>query len=88
MPKLVAKLHRKCLVGVLVLWYPILVSGAERGMVWALEALEVEGALLGEARFPSAREGHGMVGSGLFVMNPSWGLETAAVELGALLRRL
>ena len=82
MPKLAAKLHRKWLLGVLVLWYPILVSGAERGMVRALEALEIESALLLRCGFPSAREGHGMVGSGLFVVNPPWGLETAAGELG------
>ena len=41
-----------------------------------LEALEQSfpEALRHEIRFPPVREGHRMVGSGLFVVNPPWGL--------------
>ncbi|MEX0287101.1 MAG: 23S rRNA (adenine(2030)-N(6))-methyltransferase RlmJ [Paracoccaceae bacterium] len=81
MPHLLAKLHRKWPVGVLMLWYPILTSGAERGMVKALHGLNVEKTLLSEVRFAPARPGHGMVGSGLFVINPPWGLAEAARDL-------
>lgn len=78
MPKLLRDVHRKWPVGVLILWYPILTSGADRAMVAALDALPVENAFRHELRFAPAREGHGMIGSGLFVINPPWGWEEAA----------
>ena len=40
-------------------------------------------ALRHEVRFPPARPGHGMVGSGMFVINPPYGLETEAQNLTA-----
>lgn len=88
MPKLIAQLHRKWNVGVLMLWYPVLTSGAQSGMVAALDALGIEGAVRHEVRFPPAREGHGMVGSGLYVVNPPWGWDEAAQDLGKRFRRL
>lgn len=81
MPVLLQKLHRKWPVGILMLWYPILTSGAEQGMVKALNALGMDKILHSQVRFPPARPGHGMVGSGLFVINPPWGLAEAAVDL-------
>ncbi|WP_375688116.1 23S rRNA (adenine(2030)-N(6))-methyltransferase RlmJ [Pseudooceanicola sp. LIPI14-2-Ac024] len=81
MPKLIAQLHRKWNVGVIMLWYPILVNGAQRDMARALDALDLDGAIRHEVRFPPAREGHGMVGSGLYVVNPPWGWEDAAHDL-------
>jgi len=83
MPKLIGQLHRKWGVGVLMLWYPVLAKGLHRPMVRALDALGIEGALRHEVRFAPAREGHGMIGSGVFVVNPPWGLENAAADLGA-----
>ena len=38
-------------------------------------------ALRSEVRFPPAREGHGMVGSGMFVVNPPFGLAEEAARL-------
>ncbi|OWU86249.1 protein involved in catabolism of external DNA [Oceanicola sp. 22II-s10i] len=83
MPKVVSQLHRKWNVGVIVLWYPILTNGAHKAMTGPLDALKIDGARRHEVRFPPAREGHGMVGSGLYVVNPPWGLEEAARTLGA-----
>lgn len=82
MPKLIAQLHRKWNVGVIMLWYPILANGADRPMAKALDALALDGAIRNEVRFPPAREGHGMLGSGLYVVNPPWGWAEAAEELG------
>ena len=83
LPKLVGQVHRKWGVGVLMLWYPILTNGLHRPMVRALDALGIDKAFRHEVAFPPARPGHGMIGSGLYVVNPPWGLDAAAQELGA-----
>ena len=75
-----AKLGDKWNVGILMLWYPILDDSRHRDMLRTLEARFPEG-LRHEVRFPPVREGHRMVGSGLFTVNPPWGLEA---ELGRL----
>lgn len=82
MPALVARLRRKWPVGVIMLWWPILASGAERALAERLRE-PGEGTLRSEVRFPPARTGHGMIGSGLWVANPPWGLAEAAKALEA-----
>lgn len=91
-PKLVSQVARKWNVGVIALWYPVLaghvpVAGAQAAMVRGLMQAHPE-ALLSEVRFPPAREGHGMVGSGMFVLNPPFGLEGEAGRLGARFKAL
>lgn len=86
-PKLIGQLARKWNVGIIALWYPVLASGLERTMVRKIAADHPE-ALISEVRFPPAREGHGMIGSGMVVLNPPWGLEGEAKRLEALFRRL
>ncbi|MBM2320369.1 MULTISPECIES: 23S rRNA (adenine(2030)-N(6))-methyltransferase RlmJ [Marivita] len=86
-PKWLAALIRKWNVGVVMIWYPILTSGAHRPMLRALQADHPE-ALTHEVRFPPARDGHRMVGSGLFVVNPPFGLEAGLKPLAAAFRRL
>ena len=83
LPGILAALHRKWNVGVIALWYPILTSGEHAEMTAALLADHPE-ALCSEVRFAPARQGHRMVGSGLFVINPPFGL---ADEAAALARR-
>lgn len=80
MPKVLMQLHRKWNVGILVLWYPLLLAGLEGPMRAALTAAFPEGLKI-EWRFPPARPGHRMVGSGLFVVNPPFGLSAAAESL-------
>lgn len=80
---LLPKLHRKWGVGVLMLWYPVLADARHRPMVRALREALPE-ALVHEVAFPPAREGHGMVGSGMVVVNPPWGLENEAARLTTL----
>jgi 23S rRNA (adenine2030-N6)-methyltransferase len=82
-PRFLAAIHRKWNVGVLALWYPILLSDAHRPMRAALAGTFPE-ALCHEVRFPPARDGHRMTGSGMFVVNPPYGLAAEALRLTAL----
>lgn len=78
----IAKLHRAWNVGIIALWYPILVNRAYEPMLDALCAQHKD-ALRHEVRFAPARPGHGMVGSGMFVLNPPHGLADEAKRLAA-----
>jgi 23S rRNA (adenine2030-N6)-methyltransferase len=76
-PNFLQNVARKWNVGVLALWYPVLSGNPQAEMVRALIAAFPEG-FAHEVRFPPARDGHRMVGSGMFVVNPPYGLEAAA----------
>lgn len=88
LPKQIAKLHRKWNVGVIALWYPILTSNAHRPMMDALEALALPKTLCHELHFPPARDGHRMVGSGMFIVNAPWGIEDEATRLDRVFAQL
>ena len=79
-PGHIAKITRAWNVGIIALWYPILTNGAHLPMLARLANAQPD-ALRHEVRFPPARPGHGMVGSGLFVVNPPFGLEAEAKML-------
>ncbi len=85
MPRLLAQIHRKWPVGVLMLWYPILASGAHEPLGDALEPSRYEKCARHEVRFPPARPGHGMIGSGIFIVNPPWGWNQAAAQVAGTL---
>lgn len=82
MPRLLSAVQRRWNVGVLMLWYPVLANGAHRPMIAALDAMALPDAIRHEVRFPPARPGHGLLGSGLFVVNPPYGWTDAATGLG------
>jgi len=84
-PRHFAAIARKWNVGILMLWYPILTSGAHEEMLAILERNHPD-ALRHEVHFPPVREGHRMVGSGMFVVNPPYGTEAALAEIDALFR--
>lgn len=84
LPEVIRKVHARWNVGVIVLWYPILGSGAHLPMLAALQAAALPRALRHELRFAPARDGHGMAGSGLFVVNAPFVLEQEAQALAAL----
>lgn len=86
-PGVISKMHRKWNVGVIALWYPILMDGSHQAMLTPLEALGLPTTLRHEVRFPPAREGHRMVGSGMFFVNAPWGLEAECARLSALFER-
>jgi len=81
LPGWIANVHRKWNVGVIALWYPILRDGTHTPM---LEELEVKGfpkVLRHEVEFPPAKEGHRMIGSGMFIINAPYGLQAEAQDL-------
>ena len=86
-PARIAKLHRAWNVGVIALWYPILTNGAHRPMSAKLTQAHPD-ALRHEVTFPPARKGHGMIGSGMLILNPPYGLETESARLSACFKTL
>jgi 23S rRNA (adenine2030-N6)-methyltransferase len=45
-------------------------------------------ALRSEVRFPPVRDGHRMEGSGMFVINPPFGMADEAARVEAMFKRL
>ena len=86
-PKHIANIHRKWNVGIIALWYPLLTGGAHGPMLKALQAQFPE-ALRSEVRFPPVRDGHRMEGSGMFIVNPPYGLAEEADRIEAAFKRL
>ena len=82
-PRRIGQLARKWNVGIIALWYPILTDDRHAPMVAGLRRAH-QGALSSEIRFPPARPGHGMVGSGMFIINPPYGLADEARRIEAL----
>lgn len=82
-PRVIHQIHRKWNVGVIMLWYPILSDAPHRVMLNMLRQDHAD-ATIHEVRFPPAREGHRMIGSGLFMLNAPYGIET---ELRTLTNR-
>ncbi len=87
MPRFIGQVARKWNVGVIALWYPILTDARHTPMLHALAEAHPQ-ALRHEVRFPRARDGHRMVGSGLFVINPPWGLAAEAARLAGVFAAL
>lgn len=84
LPRLIGQVHAKWNVGVIALWYPILADARHLPMLAALAATGLPRTLRHELRFPPARDGHGMVGSGMFVVNAPFGLADEARRLDGL----
>lgn len=82
-PRHFAQIARKWNVGILMLWYPILTNGTHTAMLTHLGATFPD-ALRHEVGFAPARAGHRMIGSGLFVVNPPYGLQDEAARLTCL----
>lgn len=85
-PKQIDQIARKWNVGVIALWYPMLSDNRHRPMLDRLMDSHPQ-ALRSEVRFPPVRAGHAMVGSGMWVLNPPYGLSDRAAEIEAIFRR-
>ena len=85
LPRVIGRIARKWNVGVIALWYPLLADARHRPMIAELEQAH-PGALRSEVGFAPARPGHAMVGSGMFVINPPWGLADESARLQAMFR--
>jgi 23S rRNA (adenine2030-N6)-methyltransferase len=81
-PKVMAQIAKKWNVGILALWYPILIDVPHRMMLATLRDLFPD-LLVSEIRFPAARDGHRMVGSGMVFVNAPYGLDAEAARLSA-----
>ena len=87
LPTLIQNVHKKWNVGILMLWYPILAKQPHLGMLRQLQAMNLPGAIRHEVSFPPARPGHGMTGSGLFIVNPPFGTADRAANLSKVFDR-
>lgn len=87
LPGTLGQIARKWNVGVLVLWYPLLRDGPHEGLTAALRAQMPDIACF-EARFQPARPGHRMIGSGMAVLHPPWGMALEAARIAELLENL
>ena len=72
-PRIIGQIARKWNVGIIYLWYPILTDAPHRPMVNALKQDHPD-SITHEVRFAPARDGHRMVGSGLWMLNPPFGI--------------
>ncbi|MEE4188369.1 MAG: 23S rRNA (adenine(2030)-N(6))-methyltransferase RlmJ [Roseobacter sp.] len=79
-PTHLARIAKAWNVGILFLWYPILNDLRHRPMLDQLEA-QHEKSLRHEVFFKPAQKSHGMIGSGVFLCNPPFGMEDAAKEI-------
>lgn len=84
-PEVLADIHRRWPVAVILLWYPLLAAAPHAPMLAALAGHFPGPSLRHEVRFASVRPGQGMAGSGLFAVNPPWGMDAAAREVAARL---
>lgn len=85
LPDLIAAVHRRWNVGILMLWYPLLPDAPHHVMLRALAEAGLPGAMRHEVRFGPARDGHRMEGSGVFLVNAPWGIEDEAKRLSGLI---
>mgnify|MGYP001129755098 CR=1 FL=1 len=67
-------------MGIVAVWYPILTDARHLPMVEALMSAAPD-AFRHEVTFGPVREGHRMIGSGMFVVNPPFGLDAEAERL-------
>jgi 23S rRNA (adenine2030-N6)-methyltransferase len=86
-PKAIARIRVRWNVGIVALWYPILADAPHAPMLDALSDLDPD-ALRHEVSFGPAREGHRMIGLGLFVTNPPYGLASEAERIGTIFNAL
>lgn len=80
MGKFISHINKVWNVGVICLWYPILTDKRHHSMLHGLEQAHPE-ALRHEVSFAPARPGHGMIGSGMFVIRAPYGLDGEAARL-------
>ncbi len=86
-PRDITNIARKWNVGIIALWYPVL-TGAPHGPMLRALGTAFPDALRCEVRFPPAREGHRMEGSGMFIINPPFGLDAEAARIATQFAKL
>ena len=79
-PQTIGQVAVKWNVGIIALWYPKLANRTERTMVSALQKTHPD-ARVHEVRFAPAKQDHGMIGSGMFILRPPYGLDAECNRL-------
>lgn len=86
-PVFLSQIAKKWNVGILMLWYPVLRDGGYTQMIRTL-AQAFPDAVDHRVTFPPARDGHRMIGSGMFIVNPPYGLHAHLEHLSSCYTRL
>jgi 23S rRNA (adenine2030-N6)-methyltransferase len=86
-PTFMTQISKKWNVGTIVLWYPVLIDGGYSQMVHKLKRAFPDG-IDHRVGFPPARQGHRMIGSGLFIVNAPYGLHDELARLSKCFARL
>lgn len=87
MPTFVSKIVRRWNVGIIYVWYPLLATNRHSTMLDRLTNAFPD-ATRHEVRFKPAKTSHGMVGSGMFLINAPFGIEHETRRLSHLFKEL
>lgn len=85
--KRLSDIHKRWNVGVVMLWYPVLVDARHKPMTREIAQM-IPDAVIHEVGFPPARPGHGMIGSGLVVLNAPYGFAEEASRIAGVFEAL
>ena len=86
-PAFFSRIADKWNVGVLMLWYPILVNSSHIPMIRELKR-RFPDVTIHEVGFPAACDNHGMIGSGVLIVNSPYGLKDELLRLSDCFRSL
>ncbi|RPI63653.1 MAG: 23S rRNA (adenine(2030)-N(6))-methyltransferase RlmJ, partial [Lysobacterales bacterium] len=85
----VAKMHKRFATGVVAIWYPVIERRWVERYERALRAAGIANVATFELCVARERRGGGLIGSGVFVVNPPWQIDDElAVALPWLAERL
>jgi 23S rRNA (adenine2030-N6)-methyltransferase len=86
LPKHLRQALKKWPQGQFMIWYPMLAAGLHRQMLTALRRTEIKDMLVSEIILEAPpQESFGMYGSGLIIINPPFGFETALEEMSSFI---
>jgi 23S rRNA (adenine2030-N6)-methyltransferase len=74
------KVHARFATGVVAIWYPVIERRAVERYERALRAAGIGGVATYELTVAAERRGGGLVGSGMFIVNPPWQLDEELAE--------
>lgn len=77
----ILKLHKKWAEGILMIWYPVLPAGHHQNLIRTLTGADLPGFYHSEVSFHTEKEGNGMKGSGLILINTPYGTEESLNEI-------
>ncbi len=82
----IQKIHQKWPQAVIALWYPMLPSQYYDEMMKALNNLPFETVDHRSFQYAEARKDKGLFGTGMYIINPPWGVAADLDEIDSLLK--